>query len=250
VARILVVGDSLTYGQGVDAAWTYPAQLERLLARSHRVEVINLGVTGAQSEDVARVLRNNVPILRPDIIVYGMFLNDFLPSGPAQDRSVWRWLIPDWIRDPVFQRTRLAWEIYDAWTAALIRLGYTPDLWDDVLRDIDAYRRRFIHDLRDMQKTAHSVGLDTVIAMVFDYLPDNTGRGRLLNEYAASAMQEAGVAVIPDDGIYSGLHERPRMVSRWEFHPNAMVYAAFADRITAYLRGRPELRPYQLAPAQ
>jgi hypothetical protein len=41
--RIMVVGDSLTYGEGIDADWAYPAQLERALARDFRVEVLNPG---------------------------------------------------------------------------------------------------------------------------------------------------------------------------------------------------------------
>ena len=32
--RIVVVGDSLTYGEGIEAFWAYPAQLERAFGRS------------------------------------------------------------------------------------------------------------------------------------------------------------------------------------------------------------------------
>lgn len=247
VARILVVGDSLTYGQGVDVAWTLPAQLERLLARAHRVEVINLGVTGAQSADIARALREHAPGLRPDIIVYAMFLNDFLPSGPARDHGIARWLLPDWIRDSAYERTRLAWQAHDALQALMIRLGYAPDIWDDVLEDIDANQRRFSIDLRDMRETARALGLAEIFAIVLDYLPDATGRGQALARRATTAMEEVGVAVIPAEGALAPLGPFPRTVSRWEFHPNAAVYTAFATRIADHLRERPELRAYRNA---
>ena len=46
VFRIMVVGDSLTYGDGIEAEWTYPAQLQRLLGKDYNIEAINLGVDG------------------------------------------------------------------------------------------------------------------------------------------------------------------------------------------------------------
>ena len=55
VFRILVVGDSLTYGEGVAAEDAYPALLDTALGPD--VEVLNLGVSGAQSEDIAETVR-------------------------------------------------------------------------------------------------------------------------------------------------------------------------------------------------
>ena len=49
-------GDSLTYGVGVDRRWAYPAVLEQQLKKDFRVEVINLGVPGLQSEDIGASL--------------------------------------------------------------------------------------------------------------------------------------------------------------------------------------------------
>ncbi|OGB95519.1 MAG: hypothetical protein A2Z31_05045 [candidate division NC10 bacterium RBG_16_65_8] len=50
--RIIALGDSLTYGYGVAAEEAYPAVLERELGKRFAVEVLNLGVAGAQSADV------------------------------------------------------------------------------------------------------------------------------------------------------------------------------------------------------
>jgi hypothetical protein len=82
--RIMVVGDSFAYGQGIDAYWAYPAQLERALAPDFRVEVLNLGVRGYASENILDVLRRFVPALEPDLAVYGVCLNDFLERGTGQ----------------------------------------------------------------------------------------------------------------------------------------------------------------------
>ena len=66
VYRVAVFGDSLTYGAGIENEWTYSSQLQRLMGRDYRIEFINLGVAGAQSEDVLRRMRKMVPILKPE----------------------------------------------------------------------------------------------------------------------------------------------------------------------------------------
>ena len=63
--RIVVVGDSLTYGEGIEAFWAYPAQLERALQPEFRVEVLNLGVRAYGSEDILDLLRRFVPSSSP-----------------------------------------------------------------------------------------------------------------------------------------------------------------------------------------
>jgi len=49
------------------------------------VEVINLGAPGLQSEDVLQVLKKFHPVLKPDLVVYGICLNDFLESMQGQE---------------------------------------------------------------------------------------------------------------------------------------------------------------------
>src|SRR5918994_2196311 len=63
--RIVVLGDSLTYGYGIEEDWTYARILERKLKDKREVEVINLGVSGHQSEDIARLLEKFYEQLQP-----------------------------------------------------------------------------------------------------------------------------------------------------------------------------------------
>lgn len=82
--RVLCVGDSITYGFNVDAADTYPRQLERLLAARYpgrRVEVINAGVAGWSWVQGRRFLEIEGLALRPDAVVIGHGTNDqFFPA--------------------------------------------------------------------------------------------------------------------------------------------------------------------------
>jgi lysophospholipase L1-like esterase len=77
-ARVLVVGDSFTWGYGVAEDEAYPAVLGRLLAaRTGRaVEVVNLGIPGAGPLDYRWHLEHTGLALAPDVVVVGLFAND------------------------------------------------------------------------------------------------------------------------------------------------------------------------------
>jgi hypothetical protein len=69
VRRVLVFGGSTLYGAGVDNRDTTPAQLERLLNRSHPTEVWNFGVCAYNTAQAARLASLKLAELKPDLIV-------------------------------------------------------------------------------------------------------------------------------------------------------------------------------------
>ncbi|WP_300161262.1 SGNH/GDSL hydrolase family protein [Solidesulfovibrio sp.] len=77
--RILCLGDSFTYGVGVDDAVAYPAQLETLMARrlpGVDVEVINAGVPFYDLFDELSYYREKGARLAPDVVVLQFYIND------------------------------------------------------------------------------------------------------------------------------------------------------------------------------
>jgi hypothetical protein len=81
VRRVIVLGDSFTEGQGVKEADTDPRVLERLLneAEPGRWEVRNWGRRGADFPVLAGLFEEALRY-DPDLVVYGMVLND--PERP------------------------------------------------------------------------------------------------------------------------------------------------------------------------
>ena len=74
---ILCVGDSTTFGWLVPQGGDFPAQLGRLLAdRDPRITVVNDGVPSFTTEQVLRKLRQDLPRLRPEVVVLTMPWND------------------------------------------------------------------------------------------------------------------------------------------------------------------------------
>ena len=63
--RVLVLGDSMTFGEGVEAGETYPA----LLAAATGARVYNAGVPGYGSRQMAARLRELAPRLQPRVVL-------------------------------------------------------------------------------------------------------------------------------------------------------------------------------------
>src|SRR5262245_10466128 len=77
VARIALVGDSFTFGNGCAEPETLAAALEReLLRRGRPAQVLNCGVPAYNAEDVVALTMGRVLALAPDRVVYVMVAND------------------------------------------------------------------------------------------------------------------------------------------------------------------------------
>jgi lysophospholipase L1-like esterase len=72
--RILAVGDSFTFGLGVNGDQTFAHDLNGLTAADgRRVEVINAGVSGYGTDNELAWLRAYGWLLKPDVVVLGFF---------------------------------------------------------------------------------------------------------------------------------------------------------------------------------
>ena len=241
--RVVVVGDSLTYGVGVAAEDTYPAVLEGILKRKNpklQVVVYNLGVPGRQSEDVARIAEKWVPVLKPQVVIYGICQNDFLPSLMAQYANNMRWefSLPRFIKKPLETKTRVGNLFADRYNRLLMSLGVRNDFYTDILRDIGNYQKRFARDLHRLNALVRKETGRPVMAMVVDQFPGepNTTSDRI-TRLAERIAREAGMDVVPTDNYYrqyagSGIQLH---VNQWEGHPNEKAHRIFADMIAEYL---------------
>jgi lysophospholipase L1-like esterase len=102
--RVVVIGDSVTFGYGVRLEETYVKVLEARLnaarARGVRWEVVNAGIEEAGLDHYLHVIRTLAPRLDPDLTVVGLVLNDIrryaperagsraAPAGPGAGRRV------------------------------------------------------------------------------------------------------------------------------------------------------------------
>ena len=71
--RILCLGDSFTFGEGVSDSETYPHYLQQMLPN---VEVINMGVHGYGHDQMLIYLKEEGVKYRPDIVILGFLAQD------------------------------------------------------------------------------------------------------------------------------------------------------------------------------
>lgn len=76
VYRILVLGDSVTLGHGVEDEATFSSHIERQLSAHRRTEVINMGVSGFGTAEELIQLRNIGWQYDPDLVILTYFPND------------------------------------------------------------------------------------------------------------------------------------------------------------------------------
>jgi lysophospholipase L1-like esterase len=85
--RIACLGDSYTYGHGVNDTETWPALLQARLAAAtgnDAIEVLNFGVRAYETEQEVRQLETRVLGFDPDIVLLCWFFNDNA-IGPATE---------------------------------------------------------------------------------------------------------------------------------------------------------------------
>ena len=88
--RIVGVGDSLTYGAGVPYEAAFLARIEAALAArgGPPVEAINLGIPGYWPEPEALVLRHYGLHYQPDLVLVGVYTNDFEETASGAPGTV------------------------------------------------------------------------------------------------------------------------------------------------------------------
>ena len=101
--RVIAIGDSFTYGWGVDLQDSWPKILEKnLQARGVSLEILNLGKPGASPVEYAEIAEIAIPLLRPDVLILEVLQGeDFwqLKTGyldsPWTHDLLWKYLFPN-----------------------------------------------------------------------------------------------------------------------------------------------------------
>jgi len=244
--RVMVVGDSFTYGVGIAVEDRFSDLVEKRLGADFRIEVINIGHPSFQSEDILAEIKKYLPVLRPNLVLYAVCLNDFLPSGvhPYPPHPAHPFPLPEAFENWMITHTRVGALWSDLYDAALRRLHLRKDFYDDILADFAGYQRRFASDVAQMNEAVRAANLAPLVAMVVDQFPVYQGRGYRIARIAEDDFVKAGAEVIPSEAFYWDYSGRDFSVSRWEGHPNEQANWIWAEMIADVLRTRPDLQPF------
>ena len=246
--RVLVVGDSLTYGYGLAEQDTFTALLNRWMGRDYRIEFLNLGVSGAQSEDILKTIKAFVPQLHPDLVIYAVCLNDFLPSGQGEYTYTYAFPLPDNVQRFFLTYTRTGPFISELYDRTLRRFHLRRDFFDDILSGFGGYEDRFRHDVAEMNSFLRASGLPAMIAMVVDQYPESTGRRYRIVHAAERALRDANIDLMSSDDYHRRYHDKPMKISRWEGHPDEVANFIWATMFMRKLQARADIQAFKRSP--
>lgn len=153
--RILVLGDSVTFGHGAITENTYPRLLEQLL-RTWRSDVDwqvwNAGVPGYNTSQELSHLLEVGPAFQPDLVVVGFYENDLIGNQPVADPGRLRGALRPLLS--FVQRHIYSFELYKKAALQLAwKLGGSAE-----------YRRRLEHLATEEQLLASAGGVHDAVA--------------------------------------------------------------------------------------
>ncbi len=235
--RVLAVGDSLVYGQGVGERQTLPAYLQQELRRTEASgrpwTVVNGGLRGYDTRQELGLIEELAPRVEPDVVVLFWYWNDLLEhpipptyarlsgSGPqcydtgdgldALSRLEWR-------ARQLLRRSALVMFLHDRLRAALAR-PLEPGAAERGFQRLGRYLDRY-------QELAARHGFRPVVAIVPD--PGRLGASSVtaaLEERAARLARERGLPVIellpPLRALTGRLGETPVLPYDGHYRPSA-----------------------------
>ena len=171
VTRIVTLGDSSTFGWGVEPAYTYQHLLEQRFKNADQpVEVFNLGVSGHTSRHGLGVYKHYARELEPDWLIVSYGANDARYVMQAVDGvlsldDAWQGTARDILyRFETFKLLRRwilgVYDPFDASRARAEREGDERKLVRSVSRDV------YIDNLRSLIGQARQHGTDTALLAV------------------------------------------------------------------------------------
>ncbi|MDX1501050.1 MAG: SGNH/GDSL hydrolase family protein [Thermoanaerobaculia bacterium] len=245
--RIVAVGDSFTWGDGVWPEDAYPARIERRLAATEPrvpVQVINWSRRGWNTAQAWRSIEDDLDRLDPDVLVLGYCINDAEPASAERRRELWRELgwwpgdepAPGWLARNSRLVGRVRTSLLNLRSRRTAR-AYYHRIYDDG----PSWRlnRRALESFGQLGSRPDGPRFLLVIFPIFDSQLDAGYPYRDLHRKVAELAEGEGIATLDLLPAYAGVDARRLAVLPFtDPHPNELAHRIAADRIVEELVAR------------
>jgi len=259
VYRVIVLGDSLTYGIGLYPEERYTNLTEANLREKFHgknIEVLNLSRPGADLQDEENILIKNIANIQPDLIVIGFCNNDLMADvdlyqiRKRQFEVIYGPAIDFFIRGMrKIGLTRLAAISRQALNGFLISIGVLPSIdyaSEYLLMDDTPEVKMFSQSLIEIKRLSDEKGLPAPVFLVLNQsAPREPTDYRDLSEHLSIQLRIFHKAeMLAEAAGYQHfncekefIQRRPKnlVINEVDHHPSAEVNAIYADRLTAVL---------------
>jgi lysophospholipase L1-like esterase len=243
--RIVVLGDSMIFGHGVDDSESFPNQLEAVLGESGRnVDVINAGIKGYGTDGAFKLWTSRLaPLeLAPDLIIFAIYSNDLhdnigqplygiergalVPIDPTKN---WIYLLGDIERrTPEFFRNRILYGLVLSRFVGRDVYGVLPDLGEAEL--IDWAARKALLQIRDLAALGKREGFRVMVLGI----PYRDGPPHFYDWLAPVAKNGVQFFDPSLDPLWT--NEKDRLFFATDYHFTAAGNRLFAEMVAEELR--------------
>lgn len=251
VHRIVALGDSFTYGDGVSAEEAWPAQLEQRLnhASGERFEVLNLGVPGYNTAQEYADLEERGLRLAPDLVIVAFTLSDadlgVFDTHSARHRTVVR--IKEFVKAHVglYDFVRLQIRALQEWS---FRNDPTVAVWPEMYPLTLAVRGQPSAGwdqcegaLRGIVADCKQAGIPVMVMIwpVLERLTDYPYRAE--HDFVRAHAQALGMPVLDLYPTFTGSDSAALCVSANNPHPNAAAHHRAAAAVADFLHSNASL---------
>ncbi len=247
VMRIVVLGDSFTWGDKIARIWeTWPYVMESTLNEPHeRVEVISLAMRGHTTVNEEETLRRIGWRFEPDVVVVQFALNDPLPSDSGYVHLGSDWLFRTWKLSPIGHRwldRRSYMYSYLNQRFTTMQIGFRYAEGYALLYDDDMRPWREAQDaMRKMGDAAKQRGVP-IVAFVMPWLDtpgfdEQTYRYPQVHTKVIQTFRDAG---IPCRDLRETFAAEGKPGRHWwalpnDMHPNEAAHAIIGNAVASYL---------------
>jgi lysophospholipase L1-like esterase len=231
--RIMMLGDSTTFGWGVPLEYTAAKILERKLnngsgTRNKRFEVINAGIGNYDTVQEVTYYSTRGQAFHPDLVVLVFFINDPEPV-PREERGV------------LVDRSYLVALGINRFDGVLIRFGWRPawkeyyaSLYDDNKPGFQACKAA-LKTLANSTRNNHSSLLAALLPELHQ-INDNSYPFKTEHQKIKDIMAPESVPVIDlIDGLKDHGPENTLWVTPLDDHPNAKANELIASQIQDWI---------------
>ena len=266
-AEVVVVGDSMAYGWGVEQRESWTTLLDAALPASR---VITLGLPGTTPQQYARYFEKFGVALRPKIVIFAIFpgndiidaavFNRWVAAGSPGNYNVWRFFegsVPSTAK-PLFDRSVLLLSLssmrksllygFNSRTVTLAdggKLQLVPSVYGKALEHNDPADGGFQSIVKatvDARNRARAIGSQFVV-LLFPvkesiYLPlQGISFAGLVHPLQEVLLNQAGIPSIDMTGPFREWAAKGKQLYfEVDGHPNALGNQVVADTVAQYLR--------------
>jgi len=233
--RIIVLGDSFTFGDGVKDEDTFCLQLQKELRKLNpKVEVLNFGTSGWNTVDQISYFDQMGYRFNPDLVVVAYVLND--GSHELWPVDAWDDEYEKAFQERILPGSYFLSYLHTTWT----RYQFSRRYIQEVAQSLDTHKREWRRSLRYLLRGKNittKLGIDySVILIPYLYRLNDNYPFESLHQFIGEYCRENNISFLDLFESFRGYNYTDLWAHPTDQHPNAKGHRIIAEALTRSIR--------------